>query len=317
MPDSAGIFTRLYRWAALQAAGVPNDASHADNYDDDVAQALNNRVTRDGTSAATADLPMANHSLTGIRKAAAPGEPVEFSQLAAAGGVVSNRLQNASFLVNQRNVSGTVSLAASAYGHDRWKGGAGGATYTFGTVGADVQANVSAGSLVQTVSGSDVDGATMTLSNAGTAQGRVYPLGGAAPAFSALPLTVTNLSPGTAAVVEFTGGTVLEPQLEPGGTAHGFARRPFATDMVLCQSLYEIFPYDITVSGISLTVRVPFFYRARKPFAPTLTNTTTTARNGEVPTLENRTLDGFTFAANPANGTYTSCVGVVVASCEP
>ena len=47
--------------------------------------------------------------------------------------LIKNKIINGNFDINQRAVSGTVSLAAGEYGHDRFKGGAGGATYTFAT----------------------------------------------------------------------------------------------------------------------------------------------------------------------------------------
>lgn len=40
-----------------------------------------------------------------------------------------NRIINGTFAVNQRAFSGGA-LSAGSYGHDRWKAGAGGATYT-------------------------------------------------------------------------------------------------------------------------------------------------------------------------------------------
>ena len=39
-----------------------------------------------------------------------------------------NRLINAQLLINQRGVSGTVTLSAGAYGHDRFKASASGCT---------------------------------------------------------------------------------------------------------------------------------------------------------------------------------------------
>lgn len=46
---------------------------------------------------------------------------------------VKNAIINGNFGINQRGLSGTVTLAANAYGHDRWKAGASGCTYTFAT----------------------------------------------------------------------------------------------------------------------------------------------------------------------------------------
>lgn len=44
-----------------------------------------------------------------------------------------NRLINSNFVINQLEKTGTVTLAANEYGHDGWKAGASGCTYTFAT----------------------------------------------------------------------------------------------------------------------------------------------------------------------------------------
>ena len=64
-----------------------------------------------------------------------------------------NRIINGQLNINQRGVSGTVTLAAGAYGHDRFKGGASGCTYTFATSGNVTTLTISAGSLIQVIEG--------------------------------------------------------------------------------------------------------------------------------------------------------------------
>ncbi len=39
--------------------------------------------------------------------------------------LIKNKIINGNFDINQRAVSGTVSLSAGVYGHDRWKDGSG------------------------------------------------------------------------------------------------------------------------------------------------------------------------------------------------
>ncbi len=106
---------------------------------------------------------------------AATGQPT-FPQGIAAGAPAGfrNRLRNASFAINQRAVSGTVTLAAGAYGHDGVKAGASGATYTFATSGLDTTITVTSGSLILPIEASLVEGGAYALSHAGTAQARVW-----------------------------------------------------------------------------------------------------------------------------------------------
>jgi hypothetical protein len=84
-----------------------------------------------------------------------------------------NVIIDGNFNVNQRGVSGTVTLAAGAYGHDRWKGGASGCTYTFATVENVTTLTISAGSLIQVVEGLNLQSGIYTLSFSGTAQGKI------------------------------------------------------------------------------------------------------------------------------------------------
>lgn len=62
-----------------------------------------------------------------------------------------NKIINGNFNINQRKVSGTVTLSAGVYGHDRWKAGASGCTYTFSASGGVTTIDITAGSLVQIV----------------------------------------------------------------------------------------------------------------------------------------------------------------------
>ena len=319
MPDQNGVFKRLERWVARAAAGATNNAVEWDADGDDVAAALNNRLTRDGTSSPTADIPFAGHSLTGIRAAAAAGEPMEFTQtnglIAAAGNSASNKIQNASFLVNQRGLSGTISPAANAYAHDRWKGGASGCSYTLGAIGADLQASITAGSLAQVIAGFDIDGATMTVSNAGTAQARLYPSGAAAPAFQACPFTVSNLVPGTAAILEWAPGTVLKPQVETGTAAHGFARRQFTDDRVRCQAYYERIPFGVSQDSAYVSPVVTYSFKVTKITVPTITFTNISTSTSSLGTRF-VDVDGFAVIfGQPGNAMNTS--GTIIASCEP
>lgn len=136
-----------------------------------------------------------------------------------------NRLINGNFSVNQRAVSGTVTLAAGVYGHDRWKAGASGCTYTFAASGIDTIITVTAGSLTQVVENIFVEGGIYTLSNAGTAQARIA-VNGATPAgaYAAVPLVSAAATANQQVTVEFTTGTVSLAQLEQAAGQSRFER---------------------------------------------------------------------------------------------
>ena len=143
-----------------------------------------------------------------------------------------NVIIDGNFNVNQRGVSGTVTLAAGAYGHDRWKGGASGCTYTFATVENVTTLTISAGSLVQVVEGLNLQSGAYTLSFSGTAQGKIN--GGS---YSASGVTGTATG-GTNMSIEFNTGTLSLVQLEKGSTATSFDYRPYGTELALCQRYY-------------------------------------------------------------------------------
>lgn len=173
---------------------------------------------------------------------AATGQPT-FPQGIAAGAPVGfrNRLRNASFAINQRGVSGTVTLAAGAYGHDGVKAGASGATYTFATSGIDTTLTVTSGSLILPIESSSIEGGVYTLSQTGTAQARVWQGTGytGSGSYASAPFVTSSLSSATQTNVEFSTGTILRPQFEPGTVATSFERRPLGVELSLCQRYFE------------------------------------------------------------------------------
>lgn len=133
-----------------------------------------------------------------------------------------NRLRNAGFTVNQRAVSGTVTLVANAYGHDGFKAGANGCTYTFARSGGVTMLTISAGTLVQVIEGAlyMTEGGTYTASWLGTAQGRLN--GGA---YAASPIVATGLAADANLTVEWGTGSLALPQVETGKSRTVFELR--------------------------------------------------------------------------------------------
>ncbi|MCW2275039.1 hypothetical protein GJ654_09935 [Rhodoblastus acidophilus] len=172
---------------------------------------------------------------------AATGQPT-FPQGIAAGAPAGfrNRLRNASFAINQRAVSGTVTLAAGAYGHDGVKAGASGGTYTFSTSGLDTTITVTSGSLILPVEASLVEGGAYALSHAGTAQARVWQGAGysGSGSYASAPFVSTGLNAASQTNVEFSTGTILRPQFEPGTVVTLFERRPISVEMAMCQRYF-------------------------------------------------------------------------------
>lgn len=144
---------------------------------------------------------------------------LETDILVAATKSFRNRLVNGNFTVNQLVKSGTVTLTAGEYGHDCWKGGASGCTYTFASSGGVTTLTITAGSLINVVEGAFLQTGTHTLSWTGTAQGKI-----GAGSYSASGVTGAATA-GTDLNIEFNTGTLALVQFEPGSTATPFEHR--------------------------------------------------------------------------------------------
>ena len=153
-----------------------------------------------------------------------------------------NELINGNFGVNQRAVTGTVTLAAGAYGHDRWKAGAGGCTYTFATALNVTTLTISAGTLIQVIEGINLQSGTYTLSWTGTAAGKI-----GTGALSASGITGTAVG-GTNLNIEFNTGTLSKVQFEEGIVNSAFETRPYGMELALCQRYFISGRFYITSS---------------------------------------------------------------------
>jgi hypothetical protein len=175
---------------------------------------------------------------------------------------VKNAIINGNFAVNQRGVSGTVTLAAGAYGHDRFKAGASGCTYTFATSNNVTTLTISSGSLIQVIEGLNLYSGTYTLSWTGTAQGKI---GGGSYSSSGVTGSVTG---GSNLNIEFNTGTLSLVQFEQGSVATPFERRDYGRELMMCQRYYVGgFVAWVSTSAAPLNFALPTSMRT----APTVT----------------------------------------------
>jgi hypothetical protein len=215
-----------------------------------------------------------------------------------------NRIRNGGFAVNQRAVSGTVTLAAGAYGHDGWKAGAGGCTYTFTIYAGISTLTITAGSLLQVIEGGLYlpEGGTYALSWAGSAPGRVYQ--GSAGGYAAGPIVATGLTPGGNTTIEFGAGTLSLVQFEPGSVATPFEYRDDEIDR--CRRYFQ--PLGNWVGTVqegnaSLIFLYGRFPSMRAAPTPLLANPSNYLAR---PNIANITPSGIAFAGLTADGGYVA-----------
>jgi hypothetical protein len=159
----------------------------------------------------------------------------------------TNFADNAGFAINQRvYVSGTA-LGAAAFGHDRWKGGAGGGTYTFAApAGPSNTITITAGTLQQVLEGLGIVGGNYMLSWIGTAQGRV-----GAGSYAASPVAVTGIAAGANTTIEFNAGTLSRVKFEAGTVATPWQALPPQQDLAKCQRFYQTGGIYFAGSGLA------------------------------------------------------------------
>lgn len=181
-----------------------------------------------------------------------------------------NLLINSNFGENQRAVSGTVTLAAGAYGHDRFKAGASGCTYTFSKSAGVTTFNITAGSLQQVVEGDgQVFTDTYTLRWTGTAQGRINSGSYGTTGVSA------SLNGGSNVTVEWGAGTLSQPHLRRGTTSLPWAPYSgiFGGERQACQRYYQLVTginvFGYATSGSAVITSVPLKVSMRA--TPTVT----------------------------------------------
>jgi hypothetical protein len=221
-----------------------------------------------------------------------------------------NRVINGNFAVNQRTYVTNTALVATAYGHDRWKAGAAGCTYTFTAGLPDTTATITAGTLTQVIEAGMIEGGVYTLSWAGTAQARVYQ-GAPTGAYAASPLTTASLPAGVNTIVEFSTGTLTSVKLEIGSVATPFNRQSLAKSMADCQRYYVANRWLLMVGYVSVAGA---FYQTKTNF-PVVMRTTPTL---VITSNNNSNMQSFVVVATPVvlyNTGANTAIGNTTISC--
>lgn len=229
---------------------------------EDIASSLNLAFLRDGRAAATGNWNLGGNRITNLGGAVDPADAATKAQISDLSGL-RNVLINGTFFVNQRGVSGTVTLAAGAYGHDRWKAGAGGCTYTFSTSNGLVVLNITAGTLVQVVEATCFAGrpGSYVLSWTGSAQGRIN--GGS---YGSSGGVSASLAPTANATVEFSTGILCIPQLELG-LVTSFSIRHIQQEVAFCQRYFQFVNFNLSFNAsasnelLSVPLQLPVVMR--------------------------------------------------------
>jgi hypothetical protein len=143
-----------------------------------------------------------------------------------------NIIINGDGKINQRAyVSGTATSGANQYTLDRWKVVVSGENLTFTGTDAGRVMTAPAGGVEQVIEDKNIAGGTYVLDWQGTATATVD--GNAVAKGGTFTLTAN-----TNATVRFTSGTFSEVQVEQGSVATPFERRPYGTELALCQRYY-------------------------------------------------------------------------------
>ena len=232
-----------------------------------------------------------------------------------------NRIINGNFAVNQRGYASGTALPASptvanGYGHDRWKAGSGGCTYTFTAAVPDTTITITAGTLTQIIEAGMIEGGVYTLSWTGTAQARVYQ-GSPSGSYAASPVVTASLPAGANTIVEFNTGTVARVKLEIGSVATPYNRQSLAKSLADCQRYYSQQDYmfqNYQIGGATLihTIFLPVPMRS----SATCTFPSPTYINGSSIALANGswTSPSFVFTATATGTARVS--GTMTASTE-
>lgn len=253
----------------------------------------------------------------------AAGKDEMSARIGTVGGLTfRNKLINSKFAINQLVLSGTVVLTAGQYGHDGWKAGASGCTYTFATTGNNTVVTISAGSLVQVIEGRFINGGVYTVSQRGSANFRVAingaPLAGS---FVPGPITTAAANSGASIQVEFSTGTIDRPQVEEGDVASVYTAVP-EFELARCQRyfyktyLQSVAPGTPDPTGVGAYIHFPeaansyVSFKVRFPVAMAATPTVTlySSINGATGVIAN---------TDTSSNLPASVIGISESGCTP
>lgn len=269
---------------AVAAKGVTNGDSHDHTGGDGSAINLASAVTgvlpiaNGGTGSSTAS---AARSALSAAQSGANSDITSLSALTSVNGgpFAKNVAINGGFTVNQRGYVSAATLASGAYGHDRWKAGAGGGDYSFTQLASDTTITIASGkTLIQVVEDKNVQYTSYALSWTGSAQAR-YAVNSAIPAgaYASSPILITGQNAGTVMSVEFSAGTLGKVQLEQGSVSTPFEHHPYQQGLSLCQRYYWQMiatqgPWlDGYASGAGMIQAFSYTHPVTMRIAPTLT----------------------------------------------
>lgn len=228
-----------------------------------------------------------------------------------------NCIINGDFVVNQDAVTGTVTLPSGVYGHDMWKAGASGCTYTFATVNGKTTLTITAGSLQQIIPSTNLPSGTktMVMSWEGTAQGKI---GAGSYSNSGVTSSVTG---GSNLTIEFNAGTLANVQLEEGAIPSAFELVKASVVLSLCREFYiqlSTYPLGITLDATNLysgQIQFPVRMRANPTLVGT-SNFSVDAGSAGNPQIKDVSRDGVVLRNSLSNwtpGTYVRFTGALSA----
>ena len=201
--------------------------------DGDLDDHVDNTTTAHGAVSAATASKIIIRDANGRAKIADPSASDDIANLGTVQGF-KNLIINGNFAINQRGHTSGGTLAAAAYGHDRWKAGAGGCNYTFAASGGKVTVTIPADKeLLQIIEGTFLQSGTYTLSWEGTAQAKI-----GAGSYANSPITA-SVTGGANLTITFGAGTLANVQFERGEVATPFEQRPIGLELSLCQRYYQ------------------------------------------------------------------------------
>jgi hypothetical protein len=154
--------------------------------------------------------------------------------IAAANVFGRNIIINGDGRINQRGyTSGTATSGANQYTLDRWRVVTSGQNLTFTGDDSGREMTAPAGGVEQVIEDKNISGGTYVLNWEGTATATV---GGNAVAKGG----TFTLTANTNATLRMIDGTFKNVQIEQGSVATPFERRPYGTELALCQRYFQV-----------------------------------------------------------------------------